>query len=204
MTKKREKAQLFKQEVEQKIQTLIAEFSDGELSREQFNLLYDRYNGQLSIANEALTENDNRALNEVQNSVPTIFVKEATAGKAIGMAIYHHRSGRIIETLGDFDAPIAQLTSVLNEIVGKVDSSQYVEPQSVKIGSGQWVLFESRKYTTVITIFRNEPSAIQIREIQRLHHDFEIANNRFLTPDEVDVKSLGYPFLAIIQRKLKR
>lgn len=204
MTKKREKAQQFKQEVEQKIQTLIAEFSDGELSREQFNLLYDRYNGQLSIANEALTENDNRALNEVQNSVPTIFVKEATAGKAIGMAIYHHRSGRIIETLGDFDAPIAQLTLVLNEIVGKVDASQYVEPQSIKIGSGQWVLFESRKYTTVITIFRNEPSAIQIREIQRLHHDFEIANNRFLTTDEVDVKSLGYPFLTIIQRKLKR
>lgn len=204
MGKKREKAQAFKAEVEQKIQNLIGEFSEGKLSREQFNLLYDRYNGQLSIANEALTDNDDRALNEVQNSVPTIFVKEATAGKALGMAIYHHRSGRIIESLGDFDVPVAQLTPVLNTIVGKIDADEFVEPKSVNITRGQWVLFESRKHTTSITLFRNEPSAIQIRELQRLHHDFEVANQRFLGEDEVDSQSLGYPFLAIVQRKLKR
>lgn len=204
MSKKHDKAKAFKAEVEKKIQNLIGEFSEGQLSREQFNLLYDRYNGQLSIANEALSDNDDRALNEVQNSVPTIFVKEATAGKALGMAIYHHRSGQIIEALGAFDVPVGQLTPILNEIVGKIDADEFVEPKSINVARGQWLLFTSRKHTTSITLFLNEPSAIQIRELQRLTHDFEVANQRFLGEDDVDVKSLGYPFLSIVQRKLKR
>jgi len=204
MSQKRAKAEAFKAEVEEKIQNLIAEFSDGKISREQFNLLYDRYNGQLTIVNEALADNDNTALKEAQNSVPTIFVREATAGKAIGMAIYHHRSGQIIEALGDFDVPVAQLTPALNTIVGQVDAEEFVEPKTVSFERGKWLLFESRKHTTVITIFKNEPSAMQIREMQRLHHDFERANQRFLTKDSVDSKSLAYPFLVFVQRKLGR
>ena len=203
MSKKREKALAFKATVESKIQSLIAEFSEGEISREQFNLLYDRYNGQLSVANEALAENNSRALDEIQNSVPTHFVKEATAGKAMGMAIYHHRSGRIVEVLGQFDVPLGQLTPELNHILGKVDAQEYVEPKTIKIDGAQWVLFESRQHSTVITLFQNEPSGLQIREMQRLHHDFEVANQRFLVTDEVDIDLLGYPFLTIIQKTLR-
>lgn len=206
MSKKRAKAEAFKAEVEGKIQNLIAEFSDGKISREQFNLLYDRYNGQLTIVNEAISgsENEMGALHEVQNSVPTIFVREATAGKALGMAIYHHRSGQIIEALGDFDVPIAQLTPALNTITGKIDAQEFVEPTTVNVDRAKWLLFETRKHTTVITLFQNEPSVVQIREMQRLHHDFEFANARFLNVDEVDVKSLGYPFLVFIQKTLGR
>lgn len=204
MSKNKAKAESFKVEVEGKIQDLIAEFSEGKISREQFNLLYDRYNSQLSIANEALSGSGMSDLKEVQNSVPTIFVREATAGKAMGMAIYHHRSGQIIEALGNFDVPVAQLTPVLNTIVGKIDAEEFVEPKTINIERGKWILFESRKYTTVITLFKNEPSAIQIREMQRLHHDFEIANNRFLNDDEVDAKTLAFPFLVIVQKTLGR
>jgi len=204
MSQKRAKAEAFKAEVEEKIQNLIGEFSDGKISREQFNLLYDRYNGQLTIANEALASNsDGQALKEVQNSVPTIFVREATAGKAVGMGIYHHRSGQIIEALGDFDVPVAQLTPALNTIIGQVEQEEFVEPKTVSLERGKWLLFEARKHTTVITIFQNEPSAIQIRQMQRLHHDFERANHRFLTTDTVDGKSLAYPFLVFVQKKLK-
>ncbi len=204
MSQKRAKAEAFKAEVEEKIQTLIAEFSDGKISREQFNLLYDRYNGQLTIANEALADNDNTVLKEAQNLVPTIFVREATAGKALGMAIYHHRSGRIIEALGDFDVPVAQLTPELNSILSQVEQQEFVEPKTVKMERSKWLLFEARQYTTVITIFQNEPSVIQIREMQRLHNDFERANQRFLTTDTVDVDALAYPFLVFVQKKLGR
>jgi len=204
MSKKREKAEAFKANVESKIQDLIGEFSEGKISREQFNLLYDRYNGQLSVANEALAENDMRALKEIENSVPTVYVKEATAGKATGMGIYHHKNKKIIEALGTFNIPVALLTPTLNEILGKINANEFVEPKSMHIAREHWVLFESRKYTTIITLFQNEPSPVQIREMQRLHHDFEIANKRFLTADTVDTKSLGYPFLAIVQKSLKQ
>ena len=131
-------------------------------------------------------------------------MREATAGKAVGMAIYHHRSGQIIEELGDFDVPLVQLTPALNTIIGQVDAEEFVEPKTVSFERGKWLLFESRKHTTVITIFKNEPSVVQIRHMQRLHHDFERANQRFLTSDAVDGKSLAYPFLVFVQKKLKR
>lgn len=204
VSQRRTKAETFKAEVEEKIQNLIADFSDGKISREQFNLLYDRYNGQLMIANEALTDNDHSALKEVQNSVPTKYVREATAGKAMGMAIYHHRSGRIIEALGDFDVTVAQIAPALNSILVQIEADEFVEPKTVNIERGKWLLFEVRRNTTVITHFQNEPSALQVREMQRLHHDFERANERFLTGDTVEAKSLAYPFLAFVQKKLKR
>lgn len=202
MNKRHDKAAAFKAEIEEKIQKLIAEFAGGTISREQFNLLYDRYNGMLSVANDALAGENSPALSEVQNSVPTIAIREATTGKAIGMAIYHHRSGRIIETLGGFDVPAAPLAPVLNEISGKIDSSEFVEPMTKKLQLGSWLLYITREFTTVIVLVRNEPSPVQIRDMQRLHHDFEVANKRFLSSDSVDVKALAYPFLAFVQRKL--
>lgn len=202
MSKRLEKAEAFKSEVEGKIQNLIVEFAAGKISREQFHLLYNRYNGQLSVANEAIAENDMRALKEIQNSVPTIFVKEATAGKAIGMSIFHHDSREFIESLGEFNVPIGQLTPVLHHMISRIDANEFVEPKVVNLKRGQWLIFESRQLTTIVTVFQNEPSAVQIRELQRLHHDFEIANRRFLEMDTVNATLLGYPFLSIVQRSL--
>jgi len=67
-----------------------------------------------------------------------------------------------------------------------------------------WVLLTAGQYTAVITLFQNEPSQMQVQEIERLHHDFEIANAYFLAAPRVDAGQLGYPFLVFVQQKLKR
>src|SRR5688572_18845868 len=93
----------FQDEVQRKIRNLLAEFGEGKLSNEQFNILYERYNNQLEMALQAHDEQE--ALAAGGGGESTIAIKQATTGKAVGMAIYHHRSGTIIETLGTFDLP---------------------------------------------------------------------------------------------------
>ncbi|HRF97603.1 MAG TPA: hypothetical protein PLZ51_20485, partial [Aggregatilineales bacterium] len=52
--KKPNPAELFKTTVENKIQSIITEFAEGKISREQFQVIYARYSEQLAIANAAL------------------------------------------------------------------------------------------------------------------------------------------------------
>src|SRR6185436_9272770 len=103
-------------EVQRKIRNLLAEFGEGKLSNEQFNILYERYNNQLEMALQA---NDEQAA-VASGADSTIAIKQATIGKAVGMAIYHHRSGTIIETLGTFDLPPDAISPTINEFSRKL------------------------------------------------------------------------------------
>ena len=38
----------------------------------------------------------------------------------------------------------------------------------------------------------------------RLHHDFEVANDAFLSKGRGDANTLAYPFLVFVQQKLTR
>jgi hypothetical protein len=60
-------------------------------------------------------------------------------------------------------------------------------------------LFAAGTYTTVVALFHNDPSAAQSHEIARLHHDFEVANERQLTSRRVNASKLAYPFLVFIE-----
>ena len=204
MSKKQARLLAFKEEVEGKIRNLMQEFTEGKISREQFNLLYERYNGQLGVAHEALLTNDQRLVNEVQNSVPTYAIRQATTGKAIGMAIYHHHSGELLETLGNFSIPDSVIVPKLADITHQLETNQFIETHTHETQRGIWMMFATRRKTTVIVLFLNEPAPQQVRELERLHHDFEVANERFLSQDTVQANQLAYPFLGFVQKKLKQ
>lgn len=198
-----EKVKVFKALVQQKIQKLIAEFADGAISREQFHVIYDRYTSQLALADMAgMSAMADTVINMAQEGPSTIAVKEAHMGKAIGMTIYNNRNGTLLETLGDFDVPPTKLAPILNDFTMLMESGKHVDREVRKIGAKQWLMFAAGQYTTVVTLFRNEPSELQIREIERLHHDFEAANMGFFKANQFDANKLAYPFLVFVQKKM--
>ena len=125
-------------------------------------------------------------------------------GKAVGMTIYNNRSGTLLETLGDFEVPPDKLAPILNDFSLMMESGKLVEREVRKIGAKQWLLFAAGRFTTVVTLFHNEPSEQQSREIERLHHDFELANRWFLRSGETDKTKLAYPFMTFVQKKIKK
>lgn len=199
------KIHAFKAEVQTKIQKLLGEFADGSISREQFHAIYERYTGQLAIADMAMRSSaPDAVIGVVKDGPPTIAIREAHMGKAIGMVIYNNRTGTLLETLGDFDVPPNKLAPILNDFTMLMESGQLIEREVRTIGTKQWLLFAAGSFTTVVTLFRNEPSDLQIREIERLHHDFEQANRAFFHKGSVDSSRLAYPFLVFVQKKIRQ
>lgn len=199
------KGRAFKAQVEQKIQALLEEFANGKLSREQFQAIYERYNSQLLLAEQALrSTNPDVVIGMAQGGPPTIAMKEAYMGKALGMMIYNNMNGTEIETLGEFNVPVDKIAPTLNDFSQMMKGSRLVDRQAKKIGMREWLLFVGGNYTTVVCLFQNEPSPDQCREIERLHHDFELANCWFLRNVEADKSKLAYPFMTFVQKKLKK
>jgi hypothetical protein len=199
-----DKVQAFKAQIQTKIQKLLAEFAEGVISREQFHAVYERYTSQMALADmAALSAMPDAVIGVVQDGPPTIAVKEAHMGKAIGMTIYNNRNGTLLETLGEFDVPPEKLAPILNDFTMMMESGRMVEREVRKIGTKQWLMFAAGKHTTVVTLFHNEPSELQSREIERLHHDFEEANHTFFRNGHVDSSKLAYPFLVFVQKKVR-
>jgi hypothetical protein len=191
---------LFQQEVQTKIKNLLTEFGDGKISMEQFNILYARYSNQLDMALSVL---EGAAQPAQQGSdMPTYAIREATTGKALGLAIYHHRSGMIIESLGNFDLSSEIIAPTLNEFSDKLDKREFIEPVTKKQVNGLWVVFMARRFTTAMVIFRNEPAPRQVKDLERLLHDFEEANRHHLDKLDVDKSKLAKPFLNFVRQKL--
>ncbi len=199
-----QKMQAFKTQTQEKIRKLIAEFAEGMVSREQFHVIYERYTSQLAMADMAAASRSPDAVMGMLSDMPaTIAVREAHMGKAVGMTIYNNRSGTLLETLGDFDVSPEKLAPILNDFTMMMQSGKSVERETRKISAKQWLVFAGGTFTTVITLFRNEPSEAQCREIERLHRDFEEANRTFFMSNAVDSNKLAYPFMVFVQRKVR-
>ncbi|MBC7815153.1 MAG: hypothetical protein H7175_28605 [Burkholderiales bacterium] len=198
------KVREFMGQVQEKMRTLVEEFALGNLSREQFHVIYDKYNTQLSIVEHALRGADPETVMGIaQDGPPTIKLREGYTAKALGMVIYSNRNGTVIETLGEFDVAADKISTVLNDLSHMMQANKMVERQVKKISNRHWLAFMPARYTTVVTLFQNEPSQAQMRQLERLHHDFEEANRSFLQRTTVDATKLAYPFLVFVQKKYK-
>jgi hypothetical protein len=199
-----EKAQAFKMQVIGKIQALLNEFAAGQLNHDQFNALYERYSGQLALAQQALESGNIGLMNGQKDMNTTVGLRQEYMGKAVGMVIYQNRTGVSIETLGNFDVSAYVISPVLNDFSLMMESGRVIVPRVEKLAGKRWLLFNGGAYTTVVTLFHNEPSRSQMREIERLHHDFEVANKGLLERGSLDARQMAYPFIVFVQQKLRQ
>ena len=192
----------YKSQVLAKIDRLLTEFAEGKVSREQFHAIYEHYNNQLNLA-ESLDQSANEPADE-NTPGATIAIRHAHMGKALGMMIYHNKSGTFVDTLGDFDVETSALAPTLNDFSLMMDAGEFIDRRVLKQRDQRWLLFAPGKFTTAIVLFHHEPSPQQMREVERLHHDFEQANAAALrTSGRVNNGRLAYPFIIILQKKLK-
>lgn len=190
---------IFQEEIQQKIRNLLAEFVDGKISNEQFNILYERFNNQLELALGVLEEDNTTH----DSDVTTIGLRAATTGKAIGLAIYHHLSASIIEILGQFNLDADFYLPIVRQYNKKNTSKKAKAPIVRKLSSELWVVFMAHHLTVAIVIFKNEAAPQQIRELERLLGDFETANHHLLNQSSVDTEQLAEPFIGFVRKKLE-
>jgi len=185
----------------------VQEFAEGQISREQFHVIYDRYSSQLALADMAAQSMaPGTILDTVNGGESTIAVKEQHMGKAIGMSIYRRVGSTLLETLGSFEVAQEQVRRIVSDFKGwgsDYETRQIGPHQWLLIRTHQWLLIRTGRASTVVTLFHNEPSQMQVNVIARLHGDFERANAAFFKGDSVDAGKLAYPFLTFIQQTIR-
>ena len=188
-----EQAQVFRNTVEDKIERVLDEFAGGDISREHFDIVYGRYSRQLAIAEEAIEKGELEELKQVMNEIPTMALRAAIRGKALCMLVIHHLKLNTIRTFGEYELEDQYLTPIMEQLKSRVamELSDYTDVQ--KLISNSWVIVCSLEHTTLVTLFRNEPSAKQVQELERRHRDFESANRNILNIADPDPDTLVYP-----------
>lgn len=197
-----EKIQKFRAEAQHKIEQLLSEFANGKVSREQFQALYAHHNAKLQLADEALRTDSTSTAAMETTSGQTISIRQSHMGKAVGLMIYHNKTGMFVDTLGAFDVSPTRIASTLNDFSMLMEGNRPIDRRVEQVGDQQWLLFAAGRFTTVVTLFQHEPSPDQSRQIERLHYDFEVANGGMLAGSSLDKTKLAYPFTVFIQQRL--
>ncbi|MBZ0100090.1 MAG: toll/interleukin-1 receptor domain-containing protein [Taibaiella sp.] len=198
------KIKLYKGEIYKKLHRLADDFAGGTISRSQFLVVYERYTSQLTMADKALTTTYPEPLTGVARWESTPYILASHMGKAVGMLVYHNRNQTPIETLGEFTLSQIPILPTLQAIWSGLDPRVLFDTQTQKVSEKQWLVFVVRELTSVITLFHNEPSRLQVREIERLHYDFENANRNVLANEIIEREKLAYPFLVFIRNRIGR
>ncbi|MFQ3534423.1 MAG: hypothetical protein SNJ58_00965 [Aggregatilineales bacterium] len=184
-------------QLRKKLRDLANEFANGDINREQFHTLYERYQSQINLAALAA---DEYAARPAGSADETIAIRRNLSGKALAMAVYHYRSGRFIETLGAFAVPYADVRSTLKELAERAAEGEILEPQTYPYKE-HYLLFVAGRYTASIMVFSHEPVVRQITTVQNMHTDFEVANAAVLERPHV-VGELAVPFFSLVMRSL--
>jgi hypothetical protein len=184
-------------QLRKKMRDLANEFANGEINREQFHTLYERYQSQINLAALAA---DEYAARPTATSDETIAIRRNLSGKALAMTVYHYRSAQFIETLGGYDVPFADVRDILRTIAERAAEGEPLEPQTHPY-KGHYLLFVPGKYTLSMMVFSHEPVVRQIATVQNMHADFEVANAAVLQRPQV-TGELAVPFFSLVMRSL--
>lgn len=186
-----------------KVDRLLSEFAEGKVSREQFHAIYEHYSNQLEMVDQL--DSPEAVATTGEGIGATIAIRTAHMGKALGLMIYHNKRGTFVDTLGEFDISPSTLSPTLNNFTSMMETGQLIDRRIIKQPDNRWLMFAAGRFTTVVSLFHHEPSAIQVREVERMHHDFELANESALKGSSViDNNALAYPFVVMLQKKLKK
>lgn len=183
-----------------KLRKVAEEFARGEINNEQFHTLYERYQAQLNLL--ALAP-DSLSLKAMTGQEETVAIRSRLMARALSMAVYHHSSGLLIENIGGFNQPLADLIPVVNQLVAAIKAGKQAEPRVQPAGEG-YILFVPGHYSTALMVFDHEPIIRQVASVQEMHDDFEIANQAVLSRERPEDFRLASPFFSFVMRSLHK
>src|SRR5579871_1693151 len=188
-------------ELQMKVHTLVDDFATGKINRTQFHRLYARYQSQITQVMQAMS-NDSADFQAVitSDNESTFHIKTRLTARVLGVSIYNNQSGLPLETLGKFDVDPALLVPMLSSYRAATREIFKAGMRSTVMENDQWLSFVPGNFTTLITLFSLEPSSVQLGTVERMHRDFEEANQGLLENGNIDPKALAYPFLTFVRQ----
>jgi hypothetical protein len=173
-----------------KLTRITQAFAAGEISRTQFQLLYDRYQRQIMTVAEMIAEADPAAWRQavhLDGDDSMEALKESLSAQVMGFSIFDREHGLPLESngaLGTESDLIVSMLSTYREAVVELFGDTI---QSLTLENGHVFHFVSGKYTTLLLLFSLEPSGRQVRELKKIFQEYEKINQVALKRNDIDL-----------------
>lgn len=194
-------AKQYLERVQVKINKLAEEFASGAINRDQFQQLFDHYQGERkSIQNWMSTAALSDDWKDISNEGKSIVIRTKHTAKVLGYAIYENDSGMPLNTIGDFEIDPALAVPMLSSYRAATKEIFGGEMRSTQIEGGKWLCFVPGRATTMLALFNTEPAGRQLEIMEDLHRLFEQANRRHLVQQPIDTEQLAFPHTSFLGR----
>jgi hypothetical protein len=203
-----------------KMDKLVEDFANGNLNREQFHFIYQRYQTQINGVKAILTESDPSSWTDILDGEKTQHIRKRLMARATGMLIYHHQDGALLETLGEFSIDPARVSPLRDQLAEHAQQEQAAVPEksasqettathayphlTAEIPGSGWLFLARGDLATIVTAFTNEPTTDQQTTLMTLMRDFERANRVILQHPHVTIEQLAMPFEVFVLKARKR
>jgi hypothetical protein len=189
-------AREYLEKVRAKEDALAMRFASGNINRKQFEELYANYQNEIRIIEGFLTDQDRSDSQDWRNQVndgQSILIRRRHAAQMIGFSIYDLRTGLPLITKGDFGVDPALFVPMLFAYQSATREIFGGEVRLTQIQGGKWLCFIPGTQTSTISLFNNEPSQQQLKNLEQSHKVFEDANANQLKREIIDPDALVLP-----------
>jgi hypothetical protein len=177
-----------------KIDATAERFARGEINPVQFHELYSHYQSNIQEIEQFLSLNpDSDQWKNLIAEGQSIILRKRYAARLSGFAIYDHRNGMPLKTIGNFGLDPGLFVPMLYAYQSATKEIFGGAVRSTQIEGGRWLCFVPGKLTTTLALFSTEPSQLQLKTLEKIHSVFETANADRLMVVPVDESTLVCP-----------
>jgi hypothetical protein len=194
-------AQVAISHLQEKMEEVATEFSDGQINHAQFLAVYTRYAEQRAMI-ERMRNTDPRSTAWMESLIQhgeTAVLRKQHQAVAVGCLIVDNMQAKIIRTFGKFDLEGDFLSPILSNLTRALLDSTGLQERATQIDGGRWLSIAPGQFATTIVIFSMEPAAAQRTAVGDLHRDFERANFRVLSNGQAQPSRLVYPHRLLFE-----
>jgi len=194
-------ARQFLRRLREKTVRVVQEFAEGRINRRQFQEIYSHYQRQRQAIERALIEMPGSgAWRAVAVEGKTTLLRQQHAARILSYAIYETASGVPLAEVGKFQVDTGLLVPMLSSFRSLTQEVFGAGMKRTEIEGGRWLCFIPGRHTTLIVIFSAEPAELQLRMLEDLHRDFEMANAWALERGETGKLALVFTHLWALER----
>lgn len=196
-----ELAQKALNDLREKINKLVQEYSGGEINQATFQAIYRRYTEQREITERLLERNpESGAWKSVIQPGHTGFLRDHYGAKILSYGLYRIDTGEQITLQGKLRLPSEQLRPILSKLKRLLEEEgRMLPPAGRKLKDNSWVLLVPGRLTASVVIYSLEPAAQQRQVAEDTQRDFERANEKILARGDYDPNHLVFPHRALFE-----
>ena len=186
------------QQIREKMQAVVAEYSNGDINASQFNAVYQHYSEKRDIIERMLERNpDSDAWRSVVQQGYTTHLRSQFQARTIHYVVFRRGNPKPLISSGKLSRKTAvQIHKMLRVVFAMKTHRTGLARKS--IGNGNWLVMAIGDLALTIVTFSLQPSSLQTSKVHDLHADFETANQRALKNNQPSDR-LVYPQRALLE-----